>query len=396
MALHVALNAQKLFTSHDYRNAGISKYIRQLLSHLPLADPAGRYTIFTHNEIAALDWLWSEAAAAAARGRFVARRAHLPTVVPAVRICWEQSILPLEALRIDAQVIHSPLNVVPLAAPCPTVVTIHDLTFMLFPDRFSRAKRTYLRLFTALTVHRARLVLADSASTRRDILRLFRVPADKVRVVYPGVDPEFAPLAGGRTGAAARLGVPQPLVLYVGTLEPRKNVDTLVRAFARLRHRIGLPHRLALVGGKGWMYERIFQAIEEEGLSDAVLLPGYVPGEQLPLWYNAAELFVYPSQYEGFGFPPLEAMACGTPVVTSTTSSLPEIVGDAGITVSPDNVDALAAAMEQVLTRPALAQELRERGLARATSFSWMATARECVRAYHDAAALRAAPVPAQ
>jgi glycosyltransferase involved in cell wall biosynthesis len=395
MPLHVAFNAQKLFTSHDYRNAGISKYIRQLLSHLPLADPAGRYTIFTHNEMAGLDWLWSGPAAPLAHGRFTVRRARLPTTSPPVRILWEQSLLPLEAARAGAQVLHSPLNVVPLAAPCPTVVTIHDLTFLLFPDRFSRAKRTYLRLFTALTVHRACLVLADSESTRRDILRFFRIPASKVRVVYPGVDPEFVPLAGGRAEAAARLGVPQPLVLYVGTLEPRKNVDTLVRAFARVRRRTGLPHRLALVGGKGWMYEQIFRAIEDEALGDAVVLPGYVPGDRLPLWYNAADLFVYPSQYEGFGFPPLEAMACGTPVITSTTSSLPEVVGDAGITVQPNDVEALATAMERVLMNPALAQEMRARGLIRASSFSWMATARECVRAYHDAAAQHAAPVPA-
>jgi glycosyltransferase involved in cell wall biosynthesis len=167
----------------------------------------------------------------------------------------------------------------------------------------------------------------------------------------------------------------------VGTLEPRKNVVRLVEAFAALKAR-GLPHKLVLAGGKGWLYEPIFAAIERLGLRGDVILPGFVSRQELPLWYNGAALFAYPSLYEGFGLGPLEAMACGTPVVVSNRASLPEVVGDAGLQVDAEDANSLAEAMASALTSPSLAGELRERGQQRAAGFTWEQTARDTARAY--------------
>ncbi|NDF95972.1 MAG: glycosyltransferase family 1 protein, partial [Proteobacteria bacterium] len=173
-------------------------------------------------------------------------------------------------------------------------------------------------------------------------------------------------------------------ILYLGTLEPRKNVDRLVRAFARLV-RQGLPHSLVLAGGRGWDFEAIDRAVIDEGVEDRVRFPGYVSRAEQPLWYSASDVFVYPSQYEGFGLPVLEALACGTPVVTSATSSLPEVVGAAGLTVNPGDERALADAIASVVTDPVLASSLRRAGPEQASHFTWAAAADGCVHAYRAA-----------
>jgi glycosyltransferase involved in cell wall biosynthesis len=272
------------------------------------------------------------------------------------------------------------------------VLTIHDLTFVRYPDRFHPVKQRYLAGLTRHSARRAVRILADSAATKADVARIFGVDAGRIDVVYPGVDDDFRPYnpasrddARALAGFRARRGLPERFVLYLGTLEPRKNVDKLVAAFAALVRR-GLPHALVLAGGTGWNYQAIFRAVETHGLQDRVVVPGYVDRAEQPLWYNAAALFVYPSQYEGFGLPPLEAMACGVPVVTSNTSSLPEVIGGAGVTVDPDDVEALAGAMAGVLRDEGRAAALATAGRARAAGFTWQAAAEGCVAAYRRAA----------
>jgi glycosyltransferase involved in cell wall biosynthesis len=272
------------------------------------------------------------------------------------------------------------------------VLTIHDLTFVRFPERFNALKQRYLSTLTRFSARRSQQILADSLATKRDVERYFRVRPEAVHVVYPGVDGDFRPLDRGDPTDVRRLvefrrrhGLPERLVLYLGTLEPRKNVDKLVEAFALLVRR-GLPHALVLAGGKGWNYEAIFRAVETHGLQNRVLFPGYIDRAEQPLWYNAATLFVYPSQYEGFGLPPLEAMACGVPVITSNTSSLPEVVGSAGTTVDPTNVEALAEAMAQTLSDAGRRDGLAAAGRAQAARFTWPAAAEGCVAAYRRAA----------
>ena len=288
--------------------------------------------------------------------------------------------------------LHALAFVTPLLSPCPSVVTIYDLSFLLYPESFKRSKRFYLGLFTRLSARRARRIIAISESTKRDVVRLLGVPPEKVEVVYCGIDDAFRPLppqSWGERGEVAafrsKRGLPERFILFVGTIEPRKNVARLIEAFANLQTCKPAHLKLVIGGAKGWFYEDVFARVEELGLEGEVMFPGYIPVSELPLWYNAAELFVYPSLYEGFGLPPLEAMACGTPVVTANTSSLPEVVGDAGLTVDPLDVEGLAEAMRRVLDDEALRQEMRKRGLQRAKGFSWTKTAQETVQVYRRA-----------
>jgi glycosyltransferase involved in cell wall biosynthesis len=380
----IGINAQKLFVTQDFRNAGISRYIERLVGHLPAVPGAERYVLYTNRDLQR--WPLGP------RVRLAPTR--LPTTQPVLRILWEQTVLPALALRDGVDLLHCPLNVRPVLARAPVVLTVHDLTFVRFPDRFHPLKQRYLAHLTRFSARRARRILADSAATKRDVEETFGIPAARVDVVYPGVDDDFRPYDPADATDRAALddfrkahGLPARYVFYQGTLEPRKNVDRLVEAFARAVRR-GLPHALVLAGGRGWGYDAIFAAVERLGLRDRVIFPGYVQRREQPLWYNAADVFVYPSQYEGFGLPALEAMACGVPVITSNTSSLPEVVGDTQITVDPSDVEALTEAMLSVLTDPDRAAEMRLAGRRRAVGFTWQGAAEACVRAYRAAGAV--------
>jgi glycosyltransferase involved in cell wall biosynthesis len=259
---------------------------------------------------------------------------------------------------------------------------VYDLSFRVTPDRFRPAQRLYLSAFTAASCRRARRVLAISESTRADAARLLGVPRDRIDVAYPGVEPRFRPLPAAEVAAfRARHGLPERFILYLGTLEPRKNLVELIAAFAELRAaEPGL--RLVLAGARGWDAGPIFQKIEQLDLKPAILLPGFVPAGELPLWYNAAAVFAYPSSYEGFGMPVIEALACGRPVVTTTASSLPEAGGNAAELAPPGDIPALTAALAAALR----ADPARiERGLAHAARFTWPATAEATAGAYRRA-----------
>jgi glycosyltransferase involved in cell wall biosynthesis len=370
--MHIGLNAHLLSLEETYRGAGINWYIRNLLTHLPRVDRDNHYTAFIGD------------------GRFTSlglalKLSRLPTSRPVVRIFWEQAVQPFALRKERVDLLHALAFVTPLFSPCPSVVTIYDLSFLLYPENFERSKRSYLGLFTRFSVRRARRIIAISESTKRDVVRLLGVPPEKVETVYCGLDEAFHPLAEDQVAAfRSKRGLPERFILFVGTIEPRKNVTRLIEAFADLRFAI-CDLRLVIGGAKGWFYQDVFARVRELGLEGEVMFPGYIPVSELPLWYNAAELFVYPSLYEGFGLPPLEALACGTPVVVANTSSLPEVVGEAGLAVDPLDVEGLAEAMRRVLGDGALRQEMRERGLQRAQGFSWTKTAQETVQVYRRA-----------
>ena len=369
--LRVALDAHLLSLATSYRSAGISWYAQNLLRELPAADPRIRYTVFLNEKryegVPGLDL----------------RLSRLPAQRPVVRIFWEQCIQPWAIARERADLLHALALVGPVVGTRPLVLTIHDLSFLHYPRNFRAGKRLYLRLFTQWSVRRARRVIAPSESTRRDILDHYGVPDARVDRIYYGLDPMFHPLPRSQVADfRSRQGLPERFLLFVGTLEPRKNVTRLVEAYARLPQ--DRPP-LYIVGGKGWLYDEVFARVEALHLSGSVRFVGYVPGHELPWWYNAAELLVYPSLYEGFGLPPLEAMACGTPVVTSSVSSLPEVVGSAGRTVDPTDLDALAGAMAQVLADASLRQTMQAAGLAQASTFSWPRAARQTVSSYRQA-----------
>jgi glycosyltransferase involved in cell wall biosynthesis len=252
--------------------------------------------------------------------------------------------------------------------------------------------RLYLRVGTRYSVRRARRILAISASTGRDVAHVYHISPERIDIACPGVGSEFYPRSLEDVAAfRKRRGLPESYLLFLGTLEPRKNVVRVVEAYARFRRIIGTdrrrdqPPRLVLAGGKGWLYDEIFARVEAFGLEREVLFPGYVPQTELPLWYAAATAFVYPSLYEGFGLPVLEAMASGTPTITSNRSSLPEVAGDAALLIDPTDVEALAAAMVRLADDEPLQAALRERGLERAQSFTWAETAQQTAASYRRA-----------
>ncbi|MDY7041901.1 MAG: glycosyltransferase family 1 protein [Chloroflexota bacterium] len=371
LTARIGLNALLLSLSADYRGAGPNSYIFHLLRNLDGIGGEYRYKAFISDHRFATS------------GEMALYLTHWPAYGPAARVAWEQLILPVVLHRQRMDLIHGMAFVAPLLSPCPTVITVFDLSFLRFPDAFRRANRTYLRIFTPLSARHSKRVIAISQHTKRDVIRLLGVPAERVEVVYCGVDEDFYPRPAAEVREFRRKKeLPERFMLFVGTLEPRKNVRRLIEAYAQTRD---LGVRLVIAGGKGWLYEDIFATVEQLGLNDEVFFAGYVPAEELPLWYNAADLFVYPSLYEGFGLPPLEAMACGTPVISSNAASLPEIVGEAGLTVAPQDVDSLAAAMRQVLTDQNLHAQLRERGLQQARKFSWGKAARQTAEVYRQA-----------
>jgi glycosyltransferase involved in cell wall biosynthesis len=265
------------------------------------------------------------------------------------------------------------------------VVTIHDLAFLAYPERFRAARQRYLALMTRLSARRAARVIAVSAHTAREVVTRLGVAPERVVVVPNAVAEHFRPEPDPAVLAAFRAAkqLPEGYVLFVGTLEPRKNVTGLLRAFAQLAAD-DPTLTLVIAGGRGWLYDEIFALHEALGLQARVRFTGFVPPEELPRWYQAAIAFVYPSLYEGFGLPPLEAMACGTPVITSTAPAILEVVGAAAQTVDPLDDQALARALRAVVHDPARQAQLRAAGLARAATFTWARMARETRAVYES------------
>ena len=377
-ALRIGVNALLLSTRPGYRRAGVSRYIERLVRALPTA-------LGAEDDLVAYGVRGTSAPAPELERAWRPAPSWLPVEQRMVRIPWEQAVLPLLTRRDRLDVFHAPVNVAPLLAPCPTVVTVHDLAFLREPGRLPARRRRYLTTMTRASVRRAARVLAVSEYTKNDLLEAFGVPPDRVVVTPLAVDETFSPPSLEALAVfRAKHGLAGPFVLYVGTLEPRKNVPGLLRAFAEIVTEV--PHELVLVGAQGWMTEEIDRALSDVRLEGRVRVTGYADDAELPLWYGAADLFVYPPFYEGFGLPPLEAMACGTPVVASAVSSLPEVADDAALLVDPADREALADAMRRVLTDPALAAELRTRGRTRAARCSWARTAVATVVAYREAA----------
>jgi len=375
--MHIGFNAHLLSPEAGYRQAGVSSYIDLLLRELWQSatgrPPHARWTIYTPPGISRTSL--------GAPQHVQVRTSSLSTTKPLVRIAWEQFIAPAALLHDQVDVLFCPLNVVPLLAPCPTVVTVHDLAFLRF-DLHKPAKRRYLAALTRLSVGRARHVITVSEFTRLEVLELLKIGPQKVTAIPNGRDERFQP-ADATTIERFRQSneLPPRFVLFVGTLEPRKNVTTLIEAYARARAHLDMP--LVIAGGKGWRYDDIFARVQALGLDQHVRFTGFVARDELPLYYAAATVLVYPSLYEGFGFPPLEALAMGTPVITSNAASLPEVVGDAALLVPPKDVDALAEALVRIINDQELRLHLRARGLQQAKRFSWARAADQTLDVLH-------------
>ena len=302
---------------------------------------------------------------------------------------WTHLRLSREMAQRPPDLLFVPSHVLPLIHPRRNVVTVHDLGYHYYPQAHTLFQNLYLRWSTRFNARTADRVLADSIATRDDLVHYYRIPQEKIVVVYPGRDETMAPETDPQRleEVRARYGLSDRYLLYVGTLHPRKNLVRLVQAFAGLRDAavsdLG-DLQLVLAGQKGWLYEEIFAEVRRQGQQERVVLTGYVPDDDLPLLLGGALAFVFPSLYEGFGLPVLEAMACGTPVVCSNTSSLPEVAGDAALLVDPLDVSDMTAAMVRLLTDGDLRQSLIESGFQRVQQFSWRRCARETLRVLED------------
>jgi glycosyltransferase involved in cell wall biosynthesis len=372
---HVALNAHLLTAQTSYRGAGINGYIDHLLGALPDADPSFAYTVFTGSQ-----------AQPPHHVRLRARRARWNTESPTRRILWEQIVQPWALWRAGPDLAHALAFVSPVFSRVPSVVTVYDLSFVHYPERLPAARRVYLRILTRRSCQQARRVIAISSSTARDLAQTFGIAPEKIDVALPGVGAEFGPLPAPDVAAfRAQKGLPDRFMLFLGTLEPRKNLPVLLRAYAQLPAADRAAVHLVLAGGKGWMFDEIFRAVETLALGETVHFPGYVSPDELSLWYNAAEAFVYPSVFEGFGLPVVEALACGTPALVSDVSSLPEAAGDTGYRLPPDDINAWAEALAHVMGDPAWRAEAGQRGRNHAARFTWANTAAQTVASYRRA-----------
>lgn len=302
-----------------------------------------------------------------------------------IRVLWEQLILPIYLLFMRIDLLHSPHYTTPLFGWWfKRVVTFHDMTFFLFPKMHQRWKVGYFRTMIRLSARRADRIISVSNSTTRDIINKLRVPAVKIRTIQLAVSPEYKPgLDQHRIEAVKnKYGLPAEYILFVGTIEPRKNIIGLVRAYQALPPAIKERFSLVIVGKKGWHYKELFAEIENSSDRNRIVFPGYIPEDDLPAVYNGAVLFVYPSFYEGFGIPVLEALSCGVPTITSNISSMPEVAVDAGLLVDPNNVEEVTRGIMLVLGEPDRAKKMVELGLKKAAAFSWQKCAQETLAIY--------------
>ena len=301
----------------------------------------------------------------------------------AVRSVWMQFVLPRILRRLRPQLVHYTNYLAPIATQVPYVVSIHDMSLTILPGSHTLKKRLLTSALVPTVARRARLVLTPSESSRRDVIALLGIDSGRVRVVPYAPACATKPVQDAQHLARA-YKVRPPYFLYVGTLEPRKNLLRSLRAFSAVSSSFP-DHRFVIVGQKGWKYAAILREASRGILEGRVLVLGYVPETDLPALYTHATAFVYPSLYEGFGLPVLEAMACGTPVLTSDTSSLAEVASDAALLVDPEDEAAIAEGLRRLAAEERLRRELARRGMARAATFSWERTARETLSAYQEA-----------
>jgi glycosyltransferase involved in cell wall biosynthesis len=365
--MRIAIDVRKI---NDF---GIGTYLRNLLRHLPSIDSENEFHVICYRQDAELL-------------RSLSPELHLSFVSARNYSLSEHWSIPWKLKRLRADLFHAPHYVLPFLTPCPSVVTIHDVIQLLFPQYLpSRFAVHYARYMIGRALDRAKLVMTVSQASKRDLLGFFEVAEESILVIPNGIDPAMLrDLAVDEVDRIKRrFQLTGRTALFVGNIKPHKNVERLITAFSKVRKDSGFSDlTLVIVGDEISKYPSLRRAVERHRLRPYVRFFGFVPEATLVSLYRAADVFVFPSLYEGFGLPPLEAMANGTPVVTSKISSLPEVVGDAAVTVDPYNVDEIAAAIKSTLADQELRARLIERGLKRADRFSWKTAASEVHAVY--------------
>lgn len=379
--MHIAID----YTPAVHQRAGIGRYTRGLVDALTRLDAENEYKLLVLGQAGA---------------HFVPtglppnfRLRYAPLSDRWATLLWHRLNLPLpvEIFSGGADLFHGPSFTLPPSFT-PSLLTVHDLSFLRHPQGAHPALLAWLTKAVPRSLRRARHVLADSKSTRADLIDLMHIPAQQITVIGAGVEERFRPMSDPVTLAQvrARYQLPERFVLSVSTLEPRKNFTGLIAAFDRLTDTASpgpmSDLHLVIAGGKGWLYDDIFAAAEESPVRDRIHFPGFVADQDLPALYSLAALFAFPSHYEGFGIPVLEAMACGTPVVCADNSSLPEVAGDAALLVEATDTDGLAKAMHRLLVDISLREKLILHGYQQAGKYSWEEPARRLLKVYQRVA----------
>jgi glycosyltransferase involved in cell wall biosynthesis len=368
--MHVGIDCRLPY----YRMGGISRYVIQLIQALAKVPGEESYTVFSSRKDSA-NYITTE------ENRFTAKKLWTPS-----HHRLEKWALAVELLPHKIDVLHSPDFIPPANGTFRRIITVHDLTFLHYPEFLTSDSRRYYSDQIRWAVTTADHIAADSEATRKDLIDLLGVPEAKVTTIHLAAEPvhtvDHLPVAIEQT--LSRYGLSRGFILNVGTLEPRKNIPTLLRAYHRLREDKQIDPLLVIVGSKGWIYNDIFQEIYRLGLSESVRHLESVTDIELAHLYRAAGVFAFPSFYEGFGLPALEAMHAGCPVVASQRGSLLEVVGNAGLLLDPDDVNSWMEALESILTDSSLAAELAEAGRQRARQFSWLKTARATLALYRN------------
>lgn len=374
--MHIGIDAHAI----GAQQGGNETYIRNLIRALAEVDNRNRYTIYLAKAAAAAEW----------RDGFARQFSNfeirlLPEPTPLVRV---PLALAFELRRRPVDVLHVQYTAPPFC-PAPVVATIHDLAFEHLPETFTRRGSLQLKLTVRRTARQAARIATVSEYSRQDLLRTYKLAPEKVAVTYNGIESHFTPQPTSPNEVdevRQRFGIKREFLLAVGSLQPRKNLIRLIRAYAKLRgENSAFAPQLVIVGRKLWLADEIFAEVRRQRWADDVILTGYATDEDLPKLYRAATAFAYPSLFEGFGLPPVEAMACGTPVITSNNSSLPEVVGAAALLIDACDERALSDALLRIVNDQPLRARLREQGIEQAQKFTWREAAEKTLQLYREA-----------
>jgi len=363
--------------------SGIEYYLLNLIKNLPEIDPNNEYCIFFNNNPFVNEGIKS----LLEKSNIMIYTSNLPSKSRPSRLLWDYLTIKSDLQKVNIDIFHGPSFSVPLIKTCPSVVTIHDLAWIYRPKSYTRSNRYYFKLLLPLVVKRANHIVTNSFSSKKDITNLLKVPENKISVVYPGVSPVFKKIGDTEklNYVRQKYGITRNFIINVsGLITPRKNLINLIEAYAKLLRSHKIEDQLVIVGTPAWSYTKIFETAKRLNLTNDLIFTGTVPIDELVCLYNAAELNVFPSKYEGFGFPIVESMACGTPSVASNISSIPELLGDAGLLFRPDNQENLAEAIDKVLNDKNLSQKYVTKGLSRVSKFNWEITARQTLNVYEQ------------
>lgn len=356
---------------------GIERYVMELIKNLAVIDKKNKYILFFNQHEPIMNIV--------SNYNFSNYVTKIKTSFKFFRIFWEQFWLAKEIEKNNVSIFHGPSFLTPLSKKSKYVTTIHDLSFFKYPESFTLENKLYFKFFLKRSILNSEIIIADSESTKKDIVHYFNVLPDKIRVIYLGVEENYFPVKDSEllNSIRKKYNLPEKFVLFTGVLSPRKNLEKTLKAFYLLKKK-NYPHKFVIVGKKGWLYETIFDLVKSLEIQKDVIFTDYVPEKDLLAFYSLADFLILVSLYEGFGLPILEAMACGCPVVTANVSSMPEVAGDAAILVDPNSVKDISEGMEKCISNKELRKKLVEKGFQRAQMFNWKKTAEKTLKIYEE------------